>query len=303
MPLWVINLLSLVGSLIALGTLVYQVVSSFISGAPSMGLLFVILLIIAVFLIFFSKIKKYHALSHYRLKSFSSMIESSNRTLRDTLFKLLHKYKTKQLNQDTLDDIVRTSLKEILDSLCVVMEDATGRPVSSSVKVFIGPEAEDLTVENAKITTFCRSSNSDCGRIDHDVVIKDGIPLSTCTDFMEIITTQKDRIYVKNIKAYKESLERCGRVYSNANLSWERYYKSTIIVPIRMEYEKLYFFRRNDSYHMIGFLCVDSLYTDAFQDYQEKYNCDIMRGVSDLLYILLSKYNYYYKKLHALEAS
>lgn len=302
-PLWLTNLLSIVGSVIAIGGFIYQVVSFvYLQAWPGWSLFLFIAFVASCLLIFWSKLKKYRLLSHNRLKNFSALLERCNKKFKDTFFKILHRYKKNQLTQENLIELTQTCATTILDELCNVLYDATGRAVSANVKVFLPTDtSEELTADNARITTFCRSSNSERERSDADVLNSSGYLLKNCTDFHEIIgddhTTQKEHIYVKDLYAHKQRLLECGRTYQNGNPQWERFYKASIIVPIRMEYRNLYHYKRDDAYHIIGFLCVDSMYTDAFRADHEKFNCDIVRGVADILYILLSKYRHYSNKL------
>ena len=99
------------------------------------------------------------------------------------------------------------------------------------------------------------------------------------------------------LSEYKKELEKIGKTYRNTNENWSKYYQGTIVVPIRIEFKRLYHQKKNESYHIIGFLCVDSMSTDAFTEEQENYNVDIVKSYADIIYLLLSQYKHYLKKL------
>ena len=52
---------------------------------------------------------------------------------------------------------------------------------------------------------------------------------------------------------------------------------------------------KSATYDIIGFLCVDSLATDAFLPKQEVFNCNIVRAFADNIYVLLGQYAHYLK--------
>ena len=85
------------------------------------------------------------------------------------------------------------------------------------------------------------------------------------------------------------------RRYENTNVNYLNSYKSTIVVPIRIETEKLYDIKNKNKYNVIGFLCVDSLSTDAFLSKQEKFNCNIVKAFANNIYVLLGQYAHYLK--------
>lgn len=68
-----------------------------------------------------------------------------------------------------------------------------------------------------------------------------------------------------------------------------------LLTPI--EHKRLYDTSSEDSFHVIGFLCVDSESTSAFLKRQEKANVNMLKSFADLIYILLSQYQHYLKKL------
>ena len=62
-------------------------------------------------------------------------------------------------------------------------------------------------------------------------------------------------------------------------------------------FNKLYHFKKNEGYHIIGFLCVDSMSKNAFRPEQEIYNCNLVNTFADEFYVILSMYRHYLNKI------
>ena len=77
----------------------------------------------------------------------------------------------------------------------------------------------------------------------------------------------------------------------------KKYYIGTFVVPIRIELSRLFYMKEDMPYHVIGFLCLDSLSKNAFLNKQEKYNAEIIKSFADIFYVALSKYGHYLQKI------
>ena len=216
---------------------------------------------------------------------------------RDTYFDIMHDYKLKKLDPTILSNKCISKLQSILDYLCYIMNSFTEKEVSACIKLIAYPNADEevIDINNAELITFCRSTNSqDRGIKDKDTVIR----LKDNTDFLEILdeSNEKDYFYQGNLLEYAKSVHQLGRSYHNSNENWQEHYIGTTIVPIRIEFKLLYHQKKDDAYHIIGFLCVDSLDPDAFTPSQERYNVAVVRSFADAIYILLSQYRHYLAK-------
>ena len=219
--------------------------------------------------------------------------------VRNVYFDIMHSHKKGTLNENELSSTYRTTLSAILDKLCDIVESFTGRKVSACIKLISYSEDEEvINVDNAKLITFCRSTNSDTGRGAYEEEAKE-ILLKENTDFLDIVSseTAKNYFYQGNLESYRKKLEAVGKSYNNTNKNWSKFYKGTIVVPIQIKCKRLYHQKRDKAWHIIGFLCVDSLSKDAFVEKQERFNVDILRSYADAIYILLGQYRHYLKKL------
>lgn len=121
------------------------------------------------------------------------------------------------------------------------------------------------------------------------------------TDFLYIVDPNRDSnlnyFYKGNLKDYAKELKQQGKQYRNTNANWENDYIGTIVVPIQIEHKRLYDSSQEESLHIIGFLCIDSKSSSAFLRRQEKANVDMLKSFADIIYILLSQYQHYLKKM------
>lgn len=250
---------------------------------------------------------KYRNLANDRMKITSETYHNLLHNARNVYFHVMHQHKTKQLTVSLLTDTYKAELQNVLDSLCGIMESFTKRDISACIKLIeysnqtrrTGRNRDEVVSNDIRLSTFCRSTNSDSGRSEYEVANKRPIVLKENTDFFEIISTEntKNYFYQGNLPKYADELHKLGKAYNNTNPDWSRYYRSTIVVPIRIEFKLLYHQKKNDAYHVIGFLCVDSMYTDAFTSKQERYNVEVARSFADIVYVLLSQYRHYLTKL------
>ena len=298
-PIWIINSITVISGVI---TIIAPIIASltFIvnRSMPNTIVIATVVVLIMFIIILFIRLKKYRSLAENRMKITSDNYHKLLCEARDTYFDIMHEHKKNTLTIDGLTALYKEKLIKMLDHLCKILGSFTNRDISACIKLICyDNENEDIDINNAKLVTFCRSSGSNTDRNSYEK--KMPILLKDNTDFNDIISTDtdKDYFYQKNLKDYAKQLKKLNRSYRNTNELWESYYTGTIVVPIRIEFRRLYHIKREDAYHIIGFLCVDSLNEDAFTEKQEKYNVDIVRSFADLIYILLGQYRHYLKKL------
>ena len=99
---------------------------------------------------------------------------------------------------------------------------------------------------------------------------------------------------------YDKDLRKAGKKYRNTTEDYEKYYKGTIVVPIRVNKSHLYYVSENSGYDIVGFLCVDSLSTNAFRNAEldKDNNTNIVKSFAAEIYIILNKYNLYLQRIH-----
>lgn len=298
-PLWVINLITIISGVITIATPVFTfILSRKKEYSPSRYVVasFVVLGLFSV--IMFLRLRKYRSLAKRRMEITSDNYHRLLLRARNTFFDVMHSQKTNSLTIGGLSEKYKHELSNILDNLCKVMNSFTNKEISACIKLISFVDAEEtINVDNAKLVTFCRSNNSDTERDQYEqgkeILLKDN------TDFYEIVSQDNDKeyFYQRDLEKYDEQLKKVGKHYENSNKTWQKYYAGTIVVPIRIEFSRLYYLKKNDAYHILGFLCIDSISKDAFSEQQEKYNVDVVRSFADIIYILLSQYRHYLKKL------
>lgn len=86
--------------------------------------------------------------------------------------------------------------------------------------------------------------------------------------------------------------------YENTTFDYDNFYRDAIVYPIKVENKQLFFNENSkDGYSILGFLCIDTLATDAFiSEYEENF-ISIASAIASICYLVLNKYQYYLKKL------
>lgn len=210
-------------------------------------------------------------------------------------------YKRYNLNLKLLTDTVEHLLEDALDYLTEILSIITEEKVCACVKVIVGEGFEQISYEEAKVKTFVRSHNSQEERKSFDVRFSGGVKISDNTDFMNIVSEKRrgndSSFYQGDLKEYAKSLQRIGQKYKNSTDNWDDYYLGTIVVPIRIANKRLFYTSEEESYNILGFLCVDSLSTKAFTEKAKQRNIYLVKSYAALIYNILSKYQFYLKQL------
>lgn len=305
-PSSVLNIISIISGICTIGATLIGIVLSF-CGQIQLSAIYVIIIIALSGLAFLllSRMKKYHKMSFDRMKVDSFYYHKMTHSARDVYFDIMHEHKLQHQTIQTLTSTYKDKLQFILDYLCSIMKNYTGQEVYACIKL-ICPRDDEININNAMLTTFCRSSNSTSRRGAYEGELpNDEIQLINNTDFADIVDmvngAHKNSFYQSNLKDYDRTLRTQGKYYKNTNPNWEEDYIGTIVVPIQIKFDKLYYPKKDDlrynSNHLIGFLCVDSLSPNAFLLKQENFNTDTLKAFADIIYILLGQYNHYLKTL------
>lgn len=227
--------------------------------------------------------------------------------VKDAYYELLKYHKSN--DNDTvyeLTKIVERYCVNILDSICEVLCTYTGKRINGCIKIIEkGNLQEPLTYDNAFVSTLCRSSNIDLDR--KNGTCNEPVKISQNTDFSSILydSTSKGYFYQADLVKYDLQLQAVhnGIGYQNTTLNWKQYYRGTIVYPVSMKSDKLFFqpelTGRNE--HIIAFLCFDSMSTDVFKDINERYIVDFVAGAAEVVYLILNQFSYYLKKVRTNE--
>lgn len=87
--------------------------------------------------------------------------------------------------------------------------------------------------------------------------------------------------------------------YKNSNAFWQKFYKTTIVAPIRIESQLINnqqqgASKKIDTYNILGFLCVDSKKVAAFKKPFGPLGVEFVKGIADALYIYLERSKSHY---------
>jgi hypothetical protein len=249
---------------------------------------FVIIAILSLCVIFFIKTWKLKNIAQERLSAFSKAFHRYTDELRDKLYNLTYHYETGSLSYDQLRTESENMGQIVVDLLADILTLSTGKKVSVCIKYFPDdqprPSDERLQEEDYLLKTLCRSHNSDPNR-----KIDELTPIRGNTSFFRIMNERKGYFAASNLLAWSRKMREAGMGgYQNPNPDWEKYYLSTIVVPIRIK-EKSETRRTDIKYDLIGFLCADSLSTSAFRETQIDDYVHLIKSFASGLYIYLDQ--------------
>lgn len=304
---FIASLLTVVGIAYGAAKLVFQIMGSFLKSLNidlSWGMCF-FLVIIIMFMRF--KLKQYKTNSWVRLNSISQDYYAVLHDYRNLYFDILSNHKSDTLNQKYLTQLTYSFLRDMLDKICDIFSAYTGSEINACIKL-IGKENENVKFDSidkndATVYTFVRSSNiskerEDAANLSNDraVLIKEN------TDFLYIIDPpefyNKQYFYEQDLKQFDQFLREIGLKYQNTTPNYDKYYRAALVVPIRIAHKRLYFTQQNEiwDYHIIGFLCIDTLSTNAFIPEFEKQFVDIAKSFAAVAYVVMNKYMFYLQR-------
>ena len=256
-PLWVINALSVISGILTIITSFISIFTIYINWEKSNKMVFATLCCFIVLLSI--RVRKYQKLAFDRQLTTSFVYHRLTHVSRDLFFEVMRLHKEKSENVRNLTSNYQNQLSILLTHLCDMMEKYCGQKTSSCIKLITRQESE---IKNITLTTFCRSTNSETTRGIYESTNKE-IRLDENTDFLYIVDPNRDSnlnyFYQGNLKEYAEELNKQGKQYKNSNSNWIKDYIGTIVVPIQIQHKRLYDSPLEDSLHIIGFLCIDSL--------------------------------------------
>lgn len=299
-PLSVINIISVISGLLTIISFIATAVSAVLFKPTYLkysGICFCVFTIIFGYL-YWNKLIKYRQIAKARLVVHSQEMSIVNQEVANAIFDILHFHKARQLTTILLDTKVKTSLTSLLDSIVRIMELDTGQEINACIKL-IQPSEIEITLDNARICTFVRSTKGGLMRSAYDVEHPKPVLVKDNTDFLQIFTKKASYFYEGNLIKYSEKLAEVREHYLNTHTDWKDCYRGTIVVPIRIQHKFLHFTKQDEDYQIIGFLCVDSMSTEAFLERQKKENIAFLEAYASLIYILLNKYQHYLGKLTA----
>lgn len=302
-------LVGLVSFIVLIGQGIFWIIKQFKVAKADVNIIPWIFLTVSILVIWFlwKKVRQYKKSLWKRKTKVLSEYEKMISGFGDFYFEILKYYKQKQLSADILTSKVRSYLQDLLDNICEIYHVYTGQEIHSCIKI-IGTQEKNydylndtIDLEQATIHTFVRSSNTPRER--KKAKNNTPVPLNKNTDFKSIIQpnecNKEPYFYVEDLEAYEKTLEKNQQKYENTTPNYINLYKATIVVPIMMGHNKLHFtqIENENEYHILGFLCVDTLSQTAFIDENKKQFIDIACTFAQIVYLVLNKYKYYYSKI------
>ena len=195
---------------------------------------------------------------------------------------------------------VTQEVLQLIDSLARELSNIIGCKIRACIKCIDYTDLNEEDITKMNLVTFARSGQDNIIEVMQEH--RNPISISKNTDFLEIIQSSKNKrqrqyFYEKNLKEFDKKLRQEGKKYENTNQSWDSDYITTIVCPIRLKRKADVI---NDSilyYDLIGFLCVDSLDENAFDNEYSNFCFDLLKGLSDILYVYLDKLIEYYNEI------
>ena len=299
-PTSVVNFATVIPFLISTVSAVLWIISFFVEFNKNSVLLtfcadvrFVLFMFISVLLIYQ---QKKSSAEHYkdleRTKKLSRNYYEFLHSFRNKMGEFQVLKKKEPHNLQSVQLLVKELIKSALDNLCDIYFIYSEEVISGCVKMIV-PTDSEITIDNACVQTFERSTHSHSGRrvIDELVNVQ---KVKGNTDFYEILLDSKKSVfYQADLVEFGNHLKEIGRKYENTNAEWEKYYHGTIVAPIRIANRRNPHNDKSSDYTILGFLCVDSMSTKAFSCDNQEFYTNIIKSYASLLYIVLEQYKIY----------
>ena len=220
-----------------------------------------------------------------------------------SVFHEIRNSSTKVLNQtvtdvESLDDYFKKEEQDICTKAETFFSTLWNKDTCVCIKLLSADDLYNDDYSNWKVYTYARGNSSNninqMGRTQND---RTPVLITENTDF-EIIVNGTVPFYVcENMEKIKEDfLTTYKMVYKNSRENngepFSKYYNSTIVLPIRIEIDKIRMKKGNClGYHLLGFLCVDTLEPFLGEDKQLfRIGTEYAKSIADSLYNQLLNY-------------
>lgn len=182
----------------------------------------------------------------------------------------------------TVDELYGTVfgyLKSMVDEVSRILSDITGEKIRVCIKSF--PEKYDhRDVHQMELITFYRSN---AGWSTSELERKERIKVVENTDFKHILVESYPYFAFNGL----DNFEKVTKMkYQNSTKDWRKKYNATIVNPISKFVSVQ---KSQEKYEILGFLCADTLKTDAFSADYGMACQDFLASIAFLLCIFLDK--------------
>ena len=233
----------------------------------------------------------------------------SNRThiilhkIRDSIFYMEAVYERHSTCKE-FEQLITQDAIQLLDTIASEFKEFLGTDVRVCIKCLDYTAENEDDIRKMNMITFARSGYQNIIEMMHEHRIP--IKIEDNTDFLEILESGKNKrqrqyFYEENLLEYERKLREEGKEYKNSNNFWRNDYITTIVCPIRLK--RAISYSENDAleYDLIGFFCIDSKNPKAFTSEISDFCLDLMKGISDILFVYLDRLITYYNELIVLE--
>lgn len=220
--------------------------------------------------------------------------------IRNSIYYMEKAYNTSSyVNAKEFEQDITQNVMQLLDCTADTFKNILGVDVRVCIKCLDYTKADEDDPSKMNMITFARSGYQNIFDIMKEH--KSPIKIKDNTDFSEIVQSannkrQRQYFYEKNLKEFDAKLKEKGDSYKNSNLMWEKDYITTIVCPIRLQLNAGDE-NGNLTYRLIGFLCIDSLDVEAFDNIYSDFCFDLFKGLADILYVFLDKFITYYNQI------
>lgn len=229
-----------------------------------------------------------------RLELFTYEYRIAAEQYRDLIYTLQLKKEEYTLDVMQIATLVNICCLNMLDSLCELIMQITKSEVFGCIKL-VDPLNEDYDTFDCgdqTVTDFVRTSNTPEDRINKDPF--HSVKINRNTDFYELMNVNNGRsqFYQPDLLEYAKLLKNDDHEYLNSTAEWKDKYKSTAVVPIRLENRKLTN-EYDQTYSVLGFLCFDAPEAYVFHAKHKDSITSLMKAYASLLYCVFDKYDQY----------
>ena len=169
-PLWLINIITIVSGIITIITPIITITLSISKKSlPGVWTISTFVVLSLFIIILFLRMRKYRGIAGNRMKETSHNYHKLLHETRDLFFDTMHSHKLGGLTINELSTSYKVKLSAILDNLCNVINAYTEREVCACIKLISYPADEEvIDKDNATLVTFYRSNNSSTERDNYE---------------------------------------------------------------------------------------------------------------------------------------
>ncbi len=237
----------------------------------------------------------------HRYSTFPKAAHNVNHKIRDAVCK------AKNFDTTAINVLERETSEEVIEEICNSFEKVTGLPCRACISFIEVANDEDVQDGNVRVIFRDKDSKTQCGDIDENSKEAKN-PVSSNTSYKTVITSHSRKIFLCNDlydlhmegKYESTSFEKYGGKpdLSKGRKTWRLPYLSAVVAPIwfTIDGKKSNITsitkqnttdEKNDTVdsRFYGFLCIDSLYTNAFDAVHTE---DLVGTFADSLCLLYS---------------